>query len=218
MKYINKTSAPDQFQEWLVLKNDDWSPTWKGLAGEPKVALREKLLEDQGWIGCYCGMRVGARHNDCHIEHIRPRETYGTEALEFDNLLVSCMGHSDKRQVPEHCGHKKGNWYDRELFVAPTEPRCETCFRFSADGTVKPTDHELSHEAARETIDRLALNTTRLCNLREAAIEPIIEVLDDLSKDEAAAMCQALEQRDGDGQFDPFCIVTVKFLSELFAL
>ena len=71
MRHITKTTPPQEFVEYL--KTPDVS--FDGLSGVPKEALRQRLLEDQGYICCYCGRRID---NDKHtkIEHIKCQKNH----------------------------------------------------------------------------------------------------------------------------------------------
>ena len=51
MRQIIKTSPPTEFVEYCKTPG----VSYEGLGGEYKKALRKRLLEDQGYICCYCG-------------------------------------------------------------------------------------------------------------------------------------------------------------------
>lgn len=66
MRHINKTVPPEEFIDYCKTPG----VSYEGLSGEPKRKLRRRLIEDQGYICCYCGMEI---FDDEHtkIEHVQ---------------------------------------------------------------------------------------------------------------------------------------------------
>ena len=58
MKYIIKSTEPQSIIDWKNLANDDWQPSWDNLMNPQKGTLRESLVEEQGYICCYCQQRI----------------------------------------------------------------------------------------------------------------------------------------------------------------
>ncbi|XZF61302.1 MAG: retron system putative HNH endonuclease [Gloeotrichia echinulata DVL01] len=88
MKYIQKSEEPESFTAWKKLANDDWNPSWEDLRKPQKTYVHNSLLQEQGFICCYCGRHIN--HENSHIEHLQPRTTYPQLALDYTNLLASC--------------------------------------------------------------------------------------------------------------------------------
>lgn len=105
MKHIIKGQEPENFTKWKALENDDWKPSWDENFQTPeKPVVHDALLNEQGYICCYCGMRI--TRITSHIEHLKPRSNYPNLALEYTNLIASCQGESEEPPtVPVHCGH-----------------------------------------------------------------------------------------------------------------
>jgi hypothetical protein len=57
MKYIIKNSEPIEFGKWKALANDNWKPTYSDLRGNEKTDVHISLMEEQGYICCYCESR-----------------------------------------------------------------------------------------------------------------------------------------------------------------
>lgn len=109
MYRINKrTEAPESFQNWLN-DNDDrlqiqyedvnisGTQMWTehtDLPEFPKPDLRKALLEDQGYVCCYCGFPVTNDGMSCVIEHFRPKKEYKKLVFDYTNLFASCKGSS----------------------------------------------------------------------------------------------------------------------------
>ncbi|WP_292775105.1 retron system putative HNH endonuclease [Nostoc sp. NMS9] len=88
MKYIKKSEEPESFTVWKNLANEDWQPSWENFSKPQKTDVHDSLLQEQGFICCYCGRRI--TKDISHIEHLKPRKTHYNLALEYTNLLASC--------------------------------------------------------------------------------------------------------------------------------
>ena len=86
-------------------------------------------------------------------------------SLEYSNLHASCQGENGDMK---HCGHAKGNDYDKALLISPLDKNCEKRFVYSVNGKIEPSD--LSDQGAEYTIKLLALNDERLKKAREEAM------------------------------------------------
>ena len=85
MKHIVKQGEPEAFLDWKALANEDWMPTYDDLAGETKKTVKGALMEEQGYICCYCERRL--TDGDSHIEHFQPQSDPAVDPLDFSNML-----------------------------------------------------------------------------------------------------------------------------------
>ncbi|WP_413174342.1 retron system putative HNH endonuclease [Anabaena azotica] len=138
MKYIQKGVEPSSLSAWKI-KQGDKIPTWKSFRRTVvKEQLLETLLQEQGYICCYCGVAIDK--GSCHIEHFKPQGTDESVRFDYFNLIVSCQGEDETQaKIPVHCGHQKDNWYDENLLVSPLIANCTVFFRYSAAGEILPT-------------------------------------------------------------------------------
>jgi len=197
MKSIKKGREPKELIEWKELANDNWQPSYDDLRNPEKSIVKTALMEDQGYICCYCEQELIA--TDSHIEHFLPQDSYPEKTLDFSNLLCSCQDKIKKRE-PRHCGNLKG---DDELSISPLDEECEKYFKYSYDGYIEPVD-----EKARTTIEKLGLDIDKLNAQRRDAIEPFIDGL--LTEDELMEFVSAYLKKV-DGKYPPF-YTTIKFL------
>ena len=112
MKYIDKTeNGPEAFIAWRQLhhakleemyidKNCTGTQIWEYLDNHraddfDTRILKNHLVDEQGYICCYCGTRILKNHNTT-IEHLKPKgkDKYKKQTFEYHNLLASCMGGS----------------------------------------------------------------------------------------------------------------------------
>ena len=208
MKHIAKNEEPPELREFNTKANPNWQPSFDGMSGNLKRALHDTLLNEQGWICCYCNRRVG--RDSSHIEHVRPRSRYPEEEASYGNLLASCQ-REEQRGEPLHCGASKADWYDDGLFVSPLQPDCETRFRYTGDGGIYPVQQ--SDRAALETLQRLRLDIPKLRRLREGAIDAFMD--SSLTPQDLRYLSEALLQRDAAGMFPEFCVAVVCVLGGL---
>ena len=197
MKHVQKGNEPLVFSDWKAIANEDWQPTYYDLSGETKKAVKTALMQEQGYLCCYCERRID--DDDSHIEHFRPQSHADVDSLDFSNLLCSCQNQLQKG-VPRHCGNLKDYWFVPELLVSPFDPGCESRFAFTGDGGIKPM-HNIDTGAA-ETIKRLGLDLPKLNALRASAIEPFLE--ETLSVDDLQQFVSGYLRQDNSGRFGEF--------------
>lgn len=202
MRQITKTEPPKEFTEFCKTPGVSFDV----LSGEPKKALRKRLLEDQGYICCYCGRRI---QNDEHtkIEHIKCQKNHGTLALDFNNMLASCDGgeldrrYGGKSTHQLHCDAKKGS---DDIPISPLE-NVKGLLSYFDDGTIKGNG-----QIGRELINILGLDAHFLNSQRRNAIESYeISFPDDLDLE-----LDLLRRKKG-GCFDEFCFVLEQYVNDL---
>lgn len=196
MKHIVKGLEPDVFSAWKTLENPNWTPTYDDLRGAEKQAVKAALMQEQGYLCCYCERQLS--EDDSHIEHFKPQHLADVDPLDYANLLCSCQNRLDKG-VPRHCGNLKGDWFDAHLLVSPMFPDSEARFSYTADGRIHPSADD---PAALATIQHLGLDIPKLISLRSAAIAPFLD--EDLSDEELSRFVDGYLLKDAEGRYSPF--------------
>ncbi len=211
MKYIQKNQEPRSLTDWNQ-KLGGRIKDWKSFNKSVKNDVYESLLKEQGFICAYCSRPI--IRTNCHIEHYRPKSVYKELTFTYTNLIASCQGEDERKpRTPVHCGHKKGAWYDEELMVSPLDPRCETYFRYIGSGEIAPVQG-VKEEAAKTTINKLALDIDKLRRLRRTAIDTAIQISDGLNETEIQQLIQGYQKPDNNGRLTPFCDVIVYTLQK----
>lgn len=227
MRHIRKGKEPPELTAWKQQENEDWKPTvWNDLRGEPKQAAHRRLLQEQGFICCYCGRRIS--REDSHIDHIKPKSHPLYKSLMFDyaNFLTSCHGDlavdadtnvsTNTRRSHEHCGHKKDSWYDPDLMVSPLMENCADYFRFTELGKIRASQNPALQPAAQETIRRLGLDHSRLEAARKQAIAGVRQLLQkNPETEDLRKLIQSYDRLDRDGKYVPYCTVILYVLQQL---
>lgn len=167
MKQIFKRPEPSYFTEWKdnFRASVGREPKYSDFRNTPEwQRLIYDLLEDQGYICCYCMKRIEGW--DSHIEHFIPRNIINTHPhslraqdveLDYLNLFESCNGENNQW---DHCGRFK----DREespMLVSLLEDGVERRFKYDVlTGRIDAVDSE--DQGAMTTIRVLGLNTYQL--------------------------------------------------------
>lgn len=220
MKKINKEPSPAWFETWKqTFRNlngrkanykDDFAPN-DPAGNMRRIRLRKSLVEEQGYICCYCMKRIFVE--DSHIEHFWPKDEFDKIDLEYGNLFASCNG-DGVIEMDDYCGHKKNNWYS-ESMIAPTDSEVERMFMYSMDGRIHPTSRRSTSNAAQEMINNLGLNSFHLERARRDAIQAS-EVYDEdeYTEEEIRSFIDFYLHKD-NGKYVPYCKAITDCLSEL---
>ena len=216
MKYIKKGEEPESFKTWKALART--TPNWgySYLQNPEKRELHEALIREQGYICCYCGMRI--IRESSHIEHLKPQSLPDPDlSVDYTNLLASCQREREPKK-PIHCGVAKDDWYDENLMVSPLNPNCKDFFIYTDDGQILATDASEKNAAATKTIKQLRLDIPKLKAMREEVIKNLLVGLDvfTLTEEEKQKLLQGFEQPDANGQYEEFCGAIAYILNQYF--
>lgn len=197
MRHIQKAAEPATFSLWRAGTSTDWAPSFGALSGDVKANLKHALLQEQGFVCCYCERRVAAggdQDETCHIEHLVAQEAAPDRDLDYTNLLCSCTATRGA-----HCGMKKGR---ASITIHPLQADCTLTLVFRSDGSVdaRAGDHE---DDARRTIQTLGLNAPTLQQQRRQAIGYFLDVTRAMPVEQVRLIAGQLQNRDDDGRFLP---------------
>lgn len=220
MKKINKEASPEWFETWKQdykdtngreahYKDDFSSADVDGQ--ERRRRLRKQLIEEQGYICCYCMKRISI--DNSHIEHFWPKTFFQEIDLDYSNMFASCNGEGSLL-LDEHCGHKKEDWW-RENMVSPAEAEVETMFRYSFDGRIHSAARRPTTNIAQEMIIQMGLDSFHLERNRRQAIEAS-EFFDEeeYSNDDIRGFIDYYSNKD-NGSYVPYCMAIVDCLKEM---
>ena len=100
-EYRNDTKTSNSYSEF---KNKDAEQCKKDEQANKTNNLRRALLNEQGYICCYCMSRISCYNSK--IEHFKPQSLYKELQLDYKNLFIACKGNSSKEQF---CDTHKAN-------------------------------------------------------------------------------------------------------------
>ncbi|MBE9184899.1 TIGR02646 family protein [Microcoleus sp. LEGE 07076] len=210
MKYIQKGKEPQNFYDWKATQQSlGFNYDYKCLLNPEKGSVHSSLLSEQGYICCYCCMRV--EQSNSHIEHLAPQSKTDSElSVDYTNMLASC---GRDPNWPEYCGNKKQNL---AIGVSPLQANCEEFFNYSSTGEILPTENNLAHQKdAQRTIEVLGLNHYDLTQGRIQALEALQGIM---TQEEAELLAQVCQQMNAQGRYQPFCNAVLYFLNNYFGV
>lgn len=149
-----------------------------------------------------------------HIEHFLPKESFLDKDLQYENLFASCNGEGTIIEDDEHCGHRKMNWWRKDM-LSPTDMEVEKAFKYSPNGKISSARGRTTENIAQEMIHNLGLDSFHLERDRLQAIETS-EVFDDeeYSEEEIRSFIQYYSNKD-NGTYVPYCKAIIDCLEEM---
>jgi len=222
MRWIRKKSEPVELTEWRALNSKDVNFSYSLMRQDRTVtkAVTESLLEEQGWLCAYTGLRIDGyitpaepSRCGCHIEHIKPQDHCNTiETVTYTNMVACYPGPNPTSGTP-YGAERKGNWPDpseQHLFVSPLDSSCETRLLFNLRGEIKSNDGD---SAAKTTIEKLGLDHDELIAFRKAAIQGTLGKDNNLPIKDARARLKGIKSQQS-GRLEPFCFVLIQALEK----
>jgi len=157
MVRVCKTNEPNSLRTAINRGATDYEDH---LDGRTKVKLRNKLLQDQGYVCCYCLKQIPEKYlPKSKIEHFKSQTGFPELQLEFRNLFIACNGVGNITE--KTCDTKKGG-SELNSFNFLTS-NLVTLIKYTKNGTIFSTDN-----AVKEEINNiLNLNDENLRKARE---------------------------------------------------
>ncbi|MDJ0509205.1 MAG: TIGR02646 family protein [Crocosphaera sp.] len=210
MKYIKKQNEPPSLLKHRSQKNADYN-NYKN-----KDDLRLSLLEEQGYICCYCMQRikiddVQIMNQKMKIEHWQCQDKYPHLQLNYNNLLAACLGNEGKPFGEQHCDTKKGN---SDIKINPTDKNCETLIQCGSNGKLKSHDPDIE----KDLNETLNLNINFLVKNRKDTINTVITQLNKKyphktwSKTGIQSLIDKLISKDKNGHYSSYCSAVIAYL------
>ncbi len=219
MRHIEKSNEPNALNEWKKkfkpLQDAKWNSLNVKLDNNSltvKRQIAEELLKEQGYICCYCEVRL-QNHQFCHIEHFKPRNKYRKLAFDYSNMLGCCFGGSPGKNRNKkdrlHCGQSKGS---NELHsLSPLDPDICLKLEFLDNGRIDPAKNIEKNKLINKDIKILNLNSINLRRSREAAIKFLKKQPPIQDKNYLISLIEKYQFKD-NGMYLPFSSAVVYYL------
>jgi len=209
MRTIVKGTEPTSLSEYRAAPGANYQ------GYSDKDTLRNSLVNEQRGLCCYCLSRIRAEYNTMKIEHWHSQRRYGTEQLDYSNLLGACKGNEGKLGRDQHCDTFKG---ERDLSLNPVNQlhRVGELTRFGVDGRISSNDPVFATEL--DTV--LNLNQRHLVNNRRAVLDAFTAAMPRHGPLQRATLERWLLDWNGestDGELRPFCQVIVYWIRKRLA-
>ncbi|MDE7414894.1 MAG: TIGR02646 family protein [Lachnospiraceae bacterium] len=206
MRKIQKGESPKWFEAWkdnFQCKKGRRATYKEDFPDAERRKLRKELLEEQGYICCYCMKRIDI--NSSHLEHFWPKSRFKNLDMDYQNMLVSCEGETTGG---DHCGHKKDDWYDKDM-VIPTDDKIETMFRYALSGGINPAHRGEKEAVEKKMIHEWGLDSFHLERNRKMALaETEIFEMQDYTEEEVWDTIAYYDGRQ-DGKYIEYCNVII---------
>lgn len=106
MKKITKGKEPISLTAYRSsIPSDDMKKETIYEDYKENAILRKQLLEEQGYVCCYCMSRISERTSK--IEHFLPQSEFREKQIDYSNLFVACKG--GEGTTEHYCDTKKAN-------------------------------------------------------------------------------------------------------------
>lgn len=212
MRQINKLPAPRSLIQHQATPGSNYEDY------RDKQTLRERLVEEQRGLCCYCLCRIRSGEQgglpSMKIAHWHSQDLHETEQLDYSNLLGACKGNEGYPPDQQHCDTRQGN---RDIKFNPANPdhRVDQRVRYLEDGTVESDDQEFN-----EQIDNvLNLNAKFLQEHRRECLQRFLDSLG-TSGLKRPELERILADQNGDshnGELEPYCQIVVCWLRKRIA-
>jgi len=210
LKQIIKTKEPRSLTTYRAsISKKDLSSLEKFDTAPSKVKdeLREQLLQEQGFICCYCMNRVEFRNSK--IEHFNPRSLFREEQLDYHNLFIACLGGEGHTSNKQSCDTKKGNNQLKHINLLSD---IEKSIEYKKDGFIYSNNSDIDNELNQI----LNLNHKLLKNNRKEALN---QLLIDLKKrgwniSTLKSNLEKYKHKNSKGKYRPYCEMIVYFLTK----
>lgn len=213
--------------EWYKnFKKKNKNMQYKDMPLKEKDKLGDSLLDEQGHVCCFCGIRLqkDATMSDLicltpkapvRIAHIIPQSKAPLKTLDYMNMCISCDTQKSKGKTT-HCDQAQNN---KTIPISPLQDDCISYFTFSVDGKIMPVDDKNTdrYRKANDLINILKLNDKLLISQRKKVIEKELRFIKENSKEVGAELAknsviQKYKKRYSENKYLPFYFVILRFL------
>jgi len=218
LKKITKGKEPKSlttYRSSIAHKNLEDSNIYEDFAEKTKEQcrenradnLRKQLLQEQGYICCYCMSRIDCSNSK--IEHFKPQTKYREFQIDYQNLFIACSGGEGFKSKEQFCDTKKG---EKELNHIDLLSAIEYNYtKNSKHISIISKDKNID----REINDILNLNVLLLKKNRKQVYNRVMNNLK--SKGYTISNIQKVlsyYQTKHNGKFEPYCEMIVYFLTK----
>ena len=208
MREIIKTKEPKSLTTYRASISKEDLHTLEKFDNSPKDIkddLRNKLLEEQGFICCYCMDRVEFKNSK--IEHFKPRSIHRDKQLDYSNLFIACLGGEGGSKNKQHCDTKKGQSELNSIYLLSN---IEKELEYKKDGLIFSKNSEIN----KELDEVLNLNYEVLKTNREDTFH---QLTCELKKSgwtvpNLKSNLEKYKTKNSKGKYRPYCEMIVYFL------
>jgi uncharacterized protein (TIGR02646 family) len=176
MRKIDKLQPPNSLITYSQTTNPNdpsYKPTYEGLDSNVIKDIKEKLLNEQGWVCGYCMQKINKSNMtiEHHCEQSICNGENGTtdRTLHYTNMLAVCQG---KTHSEQHCDKQKSKFDAQSglpMSLSPWERAHMNTISFKSSGQIKSSNLNYDNELNKF----LNLNAKFLKDLRGSKFRKI---------------------------------------------
>ena len=224
MKQIIKTKEPPTLTTYRASISKEDLKNLEKYENAPKDVLddlRKQLLEEQGYICCYCMSRIDYPYTK--IEHFQPRSMYREKQLDYSNLFVSCCGKKINKSLFHDCKTPKKKYLEKDLYCDTKKGKQElnhiklliniqSSLEYKKDGSIFSLNSNITMELDEVlNLNYVILKTNRADALNQFTCE--------LKKSgwtipNLKLMLEKYKNKNAQGKYRPYCEMIVYFLNK----
>lgn len=201
MKHIVKGSTPAS----LVYHRKQLHATYDNY--KEKDDVRTSLLQEQGYICCYCMSRIDK--GSMKIEHWLSQSNHQNRALDYKIMLGVCLGFQKLPYNQQCCDSHRQN---KDLTIDPTNQAMVDTIKYDASGKISSENADVDYDLNVT----LNLNIELLKENRKAVLRAVIKFIgkrkDGWNEADIRRAIRFYSGRDENGAHVPYCQVALWFL------
>lgn len=169
--------------------------------------LRKQLLQEQGYICCYCMSRIDC--NNSKIEHFKPQTKNRESQIDYQNLFIACNGGEGLKATEQYCDTKKGEKNLEYIDLLSSIEQNIYYTKGAKNISIKSNDENI----AKEINNILNLNISVLGRNRKETYNRVMKNLKSRGYT-IANINKVLNyyKSKHNGKFEPYCQMIVYFL------
>ncbi len=225
MKNITKGHEPNSLTEYRNSLKGDYLGDTVFDDYPDKSTLKKCLLEEQGYICCYCMQRID--ENNMKIEHWRAQSKYQKLKFDYKNLLAACKGNEGSPPEEQHCDTRKGYYEEKQkargikydITINPVDKNCEQHINYYSNGKINFDNLE---PAIRKDLEEVInLNHETLVRNRKQTYKGVIEGITRRKGKQVTwqdsfikKKIQEHESKNKEGKYIEYCQIVVYLLKK----
>lgn len=215
MRFIRKGEEPESLTQYKKESNAYFD------GYDKKDDVRERLMEEQGFLCGYCMRRI-KNIDDVKIEHLIPQSVLKEEpyrALDYRIMLGVCYGNEKKGRGKKclTCDAHRGN---DDLAVNPFDENMIGQIEYDSEGYIT-SDNDDIRKSLQETLN-LNYNgpDAYLPQNRQAALQACKEKLRSIQKERLwtrknlERILKTYENKDGKGRYIPYSGIVIWYIKK----
>lgn len=187
--------------------------SYEELSTDTKNAVRQSLLEEQGYLCAYCMKRISIENTN--IEHYDPQSCYNGTDMLYSNMLGVCDGGQNnfgKGQSRLTCDKQRGN---KPLTVDPLDINTINQIKYRKNGIIYSDNSDINTDL-NSTLNLNGSETYLIANRKAVYDILVLEIEKNGGKSEAflLKLKKKYESKDSKGKRIPFSGIALYYINK----